>query len=117
LTDSDHAALKYVARVLGDLRSRYRLNGLHWPPELEACRLLATDCQGTTNLAADANPGDRLLVTYQEAARRLSVSTRTVNRLIARGDLPRVMLGDNCPRITVEDLEAFARGLRRERAA
>jgi hypothetical protein len=40
-TDSDEALLKYAARVLGDLRRRYRLDGLHWPPELKSLRLLA----------------------------------------------------------------------------
>jgi hypothetical protein len=39
-TDFDEALLEYAARVLGDLHRRYRLDGLHWPPELESLRLL-----------------------------------------------------------------------------
>jgi hypothetical protein len=55
LTDSDQALLKYVARVLGDLRRRYRLDGLHWPPELESLRLLVAS-EGA------ASGGDRRLL-------------------------------------------------------
>jgi hypothetical protein len=85
LTDSDQALLKYVARVLGDLRRRYRLDGLHWPPELESLRLLvASEGQARPTLDFDANPGDSLAMTYEEAARKLAVSSRTVTRARTR---------------------------------
>jgi excisionase family DNA binding protein len=117
LSDSDEALLKYATRVLGDLRRRYRLDGLHWPPELESLRLLvASEGRRRPMLDVDAEAGDHLAVTYDDAARRLSVSLRTVRRLIANGELPRVMIG-GCPRVTVADLQAFTEGLRRERAA
>jgi excisionase family DNA binding protein len=117
LTDSEEALLKYAARVLGDLRRRYRLNGVHWPPELEALRLLvASDCQRRPILDFEADPGDSLAMTYEEAARKLAVSSRTVRRLVASGELPRVEIG-GCSRIATADLEAFAEGLRRERSA
>jgi excisionase family DNA binding protein len=109
--------LRYIGRTLNDLRRRYARNGVYWPIELESLRLLANERQAPPHLAADADSGDRLCITYKEAARRVSVSERTINRLIAKGELPRVMIGDNCPRITVADLEAFTKGLQRERAA
>ena len=117
MTDSDEALLKYAVRVLSDLRRRYRLNGLHWPLELESLRLLvASEGQAQPILDFDADPGDSLAMTYEEAARRLAVSSRTVRRLIASGELPRVTIG-GCARVTVADLQAFTEGLRRERAA
>jgi excisionase family DNA binding protein len=117
LTDSDEALLKYAVRVLRDLRRRYRLNGLHWPPELESVLLLmASEGQARPILDFDAHPGDSLAMTYDEAARRLAVSSRTVRRLVANGELPRVDIG-GCSRIATADLEAFAEGLRRERSA
>src|SRR4029450_5933494 len=107
LPDSDAALLKYIARELGDLRRHYGLNGLHWPPELESLRLLvANDGQGRPTFDVDAEVGDRLAVTYDDVARRLSVSSRTVRRLIANGELPGVMIG-GCARVTVADLQAF----------
>jgi excisionase family DNA binding protein len=111
------ATLKYFAKTLDELRRRYSQNGLRWPIELESLRLLANQRQGAPQFATDADSGERLVVTYKEAARRLSVSERTINRLIAKGDLPKVVIGDDCHRITIADLEAYTEGLRRERAA
>ncbi len=117
LTDSDAALLKYVARELGDLRRRYRQDGLHWPPELESLRLLvASSGQARPILDVDADPSEALAVTYDAAAKRLSVSPRTVRRLVASGELPRVDIGGR-PRITTADIDAFVKGLRRERTA
>ena len=53
---------------------------------------------------------DRLLVTKSEAAERLSVSVRTVERLVATGSLPQVHVG-RLPRFRVSDLEAYVRSL------
>jgi excisionase family DNA binding protein len=53
---------------------------------------------------------DRLLVTKTEAAERLSVSVRTVERLVATGSLPQVHVG-RLPRFRVSDLEAYVRSL------
>lgn len=117
MTDSDKALLKYAERVLSDLRRRYRLHGLHWPPELESLRLLvASEGQARPILDFEAGPGDCLAMTYEEAARKLAVSSRTVRRLVASGELPRVDIG-GCSRIATADLEAFTEGLRRERSA
>jgi excisionase family DNA binding protein len=116
LTDSDEALLKYAAWTLGDLRRRYIQNGQHWPVELESLRLLASERQAAPFL--DDTADSRLAVDYEEAARRLHVSRRTLQRLVASGELPTVVIG-GCARVTVADLEAFVAGLdrRRERSA
>jgi excisionase family DNA binding protein len=77
---------------------------------------MASEGQARPILDFDAHPGDSLAMTYDEAARRLAVSSRTVRRLVANGELPRVDIG-GCSRIATADLEAFAEGLRRERSA
>ncbi|MGH8651450.1 MAG: helix-turn-helix domain-containing protein [Gammaproteobacteria bacterium] len=48
----------------------------------------------------------RLLLTLPEAARTLSVATRTVRRLIERGELPKVKVG-RCVRVPVEAVQAW----------
>ena len=52
----------------------------------------------------------RLLVTKAEAAERLSVSERTIERLVAAGRLPMVHV-ERSARIKVSDLEAFVHHL------
>jgi excisionase family DNA binding protein len=114
---SSDEVLSHIAASLNSLRKRARLNGSYWSVELESLRLLANERQAAPSVAADADSGEPLCITYKEAARRLSVSERTVNRLIAKGGLPRVVIGDDCHRITVADLQAYTEGLRRERMA
>jgi excisionase family DNA binding protein len=109
-------ALKFIAKTLGDLRRRHIQSGLYWGPELEACRLLASDGQGRPDLAPDVDLGDRLAVDYDDAAKLLSVSSRTVRRLVASGEIPVVMIG-TLPRITTADLEAYVDTLDRRRSA
>jgi excisionase family DNA binding protein len=55
----------------------------------------------------------QLLVTKAEAARRLSVSVRTVERLVTAGRLPMVHV-ERAARLRVSDLETFVRNLRDE---
>ena len=57
----------------------------------------------------------RLLVTKAEAAERLSVSERTIERLVAAGRLPIVHV-ERAARIRVSDLEAFVHRLSEGRA-
>lgn len=57
--------------------------------------------------SADAAPV--LLVPIDEAARRMSVSVSTVERLVRSGELPSRTFG-RARRIHVDDLEACARG-------
>jgi excisionase family DNA binding protein len=51
-----------------------------------------------------------LLLTPEEAARRLSVGRTTLYELLARGELRSVSLG-RCRRISVAELEAFVERL------
>lgn len=46
------------------------------------------------------------LLTYSKAAETLAVSKRTIERLVAEGELPVVRIG-GARRITVDDVEAF----------
>ena len=60
-------------------------------------------------------PG-RLLVTKGEAAKRLGVSVRTLERLVATGRLPQVHV-ERLARFRVSDLEAYVNGLAEYHAA
>jgi excisionase family DNA binding protein len=115
VTDSDEA-LRYIAGLLDDLRRRYRRDGFHWSPELESVRLLARGGHGRSTLDGGAEIGDCLAMSYDVAARRLSVSERTVRRLVESGELPRIDIG-GCKRIATEDLAAYVMGTRQERIA
>jgi excisionase family DNA binding protein len=63
-------------------------------------------------VAHDARPTSpaALLLTPEEAARRLSVGRTTLYELLARGELRSVSLG-RCRRISVAELEAFVERL------
>jgi excisionase family DNA binding protein len=104
-------ALRYIGKTLGDIRRRHIQNGLHWSPELESLRLLASGGPERPFLDDDV-----LAMDYETAGRKLGVSARTIRRLTASGELPRVEIA-GCARITTEDLNAFVTGLRRERSA
>lgn len=54
---------------------------------------------------------NELIVTVPEAARRLSVSTRTAERLIASGELRSVRVG-RLRRVTVADLDVYVENIR-----
>lgn len=58
---------------------------------------------------------NQLLVNLDEVAQSLSLSRRSVQALIYRGELPSVTIG-RCRRIAVADLEAFVRRLGDENA-
>jgi excisionase family DNA binding protein len=106
-------SLRYIARLLGDVRRRYRANGTHFPIELEAAFLVSSGLQRPE--VGDSSPTDDCLaMNYEVVARRLSVSERHVRRLVAQGDLPMVKLG-GASRIAVADLEAYVEGLERSR--
>ena len=53
---------------------------------------------------------DRLLITKGEVAERLSVSVRTIERLVATGRLPQVYV-ERSVRFRVKDLEAYVNNL------
>lgn len=49
------------------------------------------------------------LLSYQETAATLAVSTRTVRRLADRRDIRRIWIGARTPRITETSLVAYVR--------
>lgn len=51
--------------------------------------------------------GSQRLLTYDEAAQMLDVSSRTLRRILAAGDLVRVELDHNHMRVTWESLQSY----------
>ena len=49
----------------------------------------------------------RPLLTIAETAEHLRVSTETVRQLVLSGELPKIQLGEQSPRIDPADLDAF----------
>ena len=106
----------HLRRMLADHWAWCRTNGVPWPPGLDDLgQILASAGQDGTALDALDGLGDAagvLLIDYDEVARRLGISRRTVQRLVSTGELPVVALGRQ-RRVHVEDLAAFADALRR----
>ena len=75
----------------------------------------ATPVDGGGDAAHARRVADRLLVTKVEAAERLSVSVRTIERLVAAGRLPLVHV-ERAARFRVSDLEAYVHDLSEEHA-
>jgi excisionase family DNA binding protein len=94
--------------------------GLPVPPEVEELTgllmCIASIRQGPPTVAAEPGAAhhvhmpDRLLVTKGEAAERLGVSVRTIERLVATGRLPQIHI-ERLARIRVSDLEAYVNSL------
>ena len=70
----------------------------------------ATPVDGGSDAAHSRRVADRLLVTKGEAAERLSVSVRTIERLVAAGRLPLVHV-ERAARFRVSDLETYVHDL------
>ena len=70
----------------------------------------ATPVDGGGDAAHSRRVAERLLVTKGEAAERLSVSVRTIERLVAAGRLPLVHV-EGAARFRVSDLEAYVHDL------
>jgi|SRR5581483_6770347 len=49
------------------------------------------------------------LLTYDQAAERLACSKRTVERMVAAGELKKVTLGRTAARVALEDVDAYIR--------
>jgi excisionase family DNA binding protein len=76
----------------------------------------AKDRQDPTKLATFEDLFDALLVAPRllriaQVATALASSSRTVERLIAAGELPTVRLGDGSTRVRVTDLDAYVESL------
>jgi excisionase family DNA binding protein len=109
--------LRYIGAQLTDLKRSFHRDGRHWHPAVESIRLLANSGQFGSQLDGIPNLNDdRLVLTYEDAGRRLSVSERTVKRLVASGELPAVKIGGSS-RVTVDDLDAYVQSLDRRRGA
>lgn len=114
------ALLQHLALALAGHVRRLHSQGFTVPRGLEELTVLmahlATLRQEPPPLAAgpervqSSRVRDRLLVTKTEAADRLSVSVRTVERLVATGRLPQVHV-ERSARFRVKDLESYVEGL------
>jgi excisionase family DNA binding protein len=112
----DAARLAFVAKALAEFRDRCAVNGAAMPLGLEAALAVATGRQAAPLLVSTVDDPHTVAMTYRDAAARLGVSERTVDRLIAAGELVAVDIG-GCARVRLTDLRAYVDGLRRRRAA
>lgn len=104
------ARLAYVAQVLGDLRQLLPGAGWRWPMRLEAAYLIACGRQEAPRVVSTVDGGQDRAMTYQEVAQRLAVSPRSVDRLVAAGELPVVEIAGTA-RVRASDVDAYLAGL------
>lgn len=112
--------MRHLAMALSAYVRRLHHEGFVVPPGVEELTWylmqLASTRQGPPSSATgdevrhDGRVRDRLLVTKAEAAERLGVSVRTIERLAATGRLPQVHV-ERSARFRVTDLESFVDGL------
>jgi excisionase family DNA binding protein len=115
-TERALATLSHIAAALVAHTRRLQSEGAVPPPVFTALTQLLLECvrmrhDATALYAAGIPMNDPdmtapLLVTKREAARLLSVSMRTVERLIAAGRLPVVQV-EGASRIRVDDLRGY----------
>jgi excisionase family DNA binding protein len=117
---SDADALVHLAAALSAHERRLRTEGAIVPATFVDLANLLHECvkarhdatmlyQAVTN-SHHVDVTERLLLTKREAADRLGVSVRTVERLVAAGRLPLVQI-EGARRIRVADLLAYVDGL------
>lgn len=104
---------RQLAAAVGLYCDTLRRNGRPVPPDLRDLRrsLEARGGQGRPNLdrgcyRSQIDPA-LLAVTYEEAGRRIGVSSRTVRRLVAQGQLEAITVAGALRRIRVVDLDAY----------
>lgn len=112
--------LKHLAIALCRHVRQLHQEGLTVPPEIEdlaallfffaTSRQAAPTTAGRPEAAHHACMPDRLLLSKNEAAERLGVSVRTIERLVASGRLPQVHI-ERLARFRVGDLEAYVNRL------
>jgi len=112
--------VKHVAFALSHHVRRLDREAMPVPGEVEELahflKHLARIRQDSSTLADEVATAqyafmpDRLLVTKGEAAQRLCVSVRTIERLVATGRLPQVRV-ERLARFRVRDLEAYVNSL------
>ena len=113
-------AIHHLAFALSGHVRRLHFQGLPVPIEIEELaiflRQLVRSRQDSPLAAVPPETGqysrmpNQLLITKGEAAERLGVSVRTVERLVANGRLPQVHV-ERLARFRVKDLELFVQGL------
>jgi len=112
--------LRHVTFALSGHVRRMHQEGLAVPRDVEELTSfllqIARIRQDATPIADGRGTGhyasmpDRLLITKGEVAERLSVSVRTIERLVATGRLPQVHV-EHSARFRVTDLEAYVNSL------
>jgi excisionase family DNA binding protein len=112
----DELTLRYIAELLEEHRQRCRRDGLVLPVGLASALALARGRQRPPRFDPDGDPGEPLCMTYDQAALLLAVSKRTIERLVACGELPTVDVG-SCRRIARDDLVAYVQSKPRSPAA
>lgn len=121
LTISPEAA-SHVAAALGKHREEWRRMGLAVPREVvqlhEAFAIVATSGQARPTFdqvaeLSEAAAVTRGLLTTEQTAQALGVSPRTVRRLAAAGELPRVRIGGSV-RFRSSDIDGHLEGLAQE---
>ncbi len=119
--DRVSALVRHLAYALAAHVRRLSQRGLPVPSELGMLtEFLVAVARTRPDPSTDADSvetgryvrmSNRLLVTKGEAAERLSVSVRTIERLVSTGRLPQVHV-ERSARFRVTDLEAFVNELR-----
>jgi excisionase family DNA binding protein len=112
--------LTHLAVAITRYARQLRNDGLPVPPTLDELAAFLTLYVRTRHAATGVDGGfgtpqavpmmSRLLITKAEAAERLAVSVRTVERLITAGRLPLVHV-EGAARLRVADLEAYVDAL------
>jgi excisionase family DNA binding protein len=111
--------LAHLAVALSIHERRMRGRGVPLPPLVGELAAFLRDCarirqdatsMDRTSQGAHDHERARLLLTKGDAAMSLSVSVRTVERLIAAGRLPVVHVEGSC-RIRVADIASYVEGL------
>ena len=118
--ETPSAVLTHLALAITRYARQLRNEGLPVPPTLDELaafltmyvrtRHAATGVDGEYGAPEDVPVVPRLLITKAEAAERLAVSVRTVERLITAGRLPLVHV-EGAARLRVADLEAYVDAL------
>jgi excisionase family DNA binding protein len=118
--ETPSGVLTHLALAITRYARQLRNDGLPVPPTLDELaafltmyvrtRQAATGVDGEYEASEDVPVMPRLLITKAEAAERLGVSVRTVERLIAAGRLPLVHV-EGAARLRVADLEAYVDAL------
>lgn len=113
-------AVHHLAFALSGHVRRLHFQGVAVPHEVQELagflRLLARTRQESPSVAVASETGHysrmpgQLLVTKGEAAERLGVSVRTLERLVATGRVPQVHI-ERLARFRVKDLESYVAGL------